>query len=145
MKVYKVFKSGSVIIKRVVLNLGVLGVVSWINLVIKSKSFFIKGVVLESGLIVKSVCSVVEICIIKRVCVFKIKIIVIKGGVIGGFKFFIESECFFILFCFVKSGVFFKSEIVVCIVKCCISSVSCVFKRIVRFRSRVISFYVYIS
>ncbi len=93
LEIHKALKSGSITTKRAVLNLGVLGAVSWITLVIKSKSPPIKGAVLESGLIIKSVCSVTKRSTIKRAYAFKIKTTAIKGGIIGSVKLFIKSEC----------------------------------------------------
>ena len=125
------------------MNLGVLSAL--IGLVIKSKSPPIKGAVLKGGLIVKNISSVTKSCTIKGTCAFKSETTAIKGGVIGGFKLFIESECPPIPFRPAKSGVLFKSETAVCITKSRIRSVSRPFKRIARPRSGAISPYAHTS
>ncbi|XNZ28091.1 hypothetical protein ACKRAS_02595 [Helicobacter pylori] len=134
LEIHKALKSNSVTTKRAVLNLGVLSAVSLIGLVIKSKSPPIKGAVLESSLIVKSIGSVTKIRAIKRACAFKSEATAIKGGVIGSAKLFIESECPPIPFRPAKSGVLFKSETAFCIAKRRIRSVSRPFKRIARYQ-----------
>ncbi|GAA7727324.1 hypothetical protein JP0163_03290 [Helicobacter pylori] len=90
---HKALKSGGITTKRAVFkqNLGVLSTL--IILVIESKSPPIKGAVLESGLIVKSVGSITKIRTIKGTCALKIKTATIKGGIIGSAKIFIENEC----------------------------------------------------
>ncbi len=90
---HKALKSGGITTKRAVFkqNLGVLSAL--IILVIESKSPPIKGAVLESGLIVKSVGSITKIRTIKGTCALKIKTATIKGGIIGSTKIFIENEC----------------------------------------------------
>ncbi len=111
-----------------------LSAVSWITLVIESKSPSIKGAVLKGGLIVKSVCGVIKSSVIKRACAFESEATAIKGGIIGSAKSFIENECPPIPFRLAKSGVFFKSETAACIAKSRVSSVCRPFKRIARYQ-----------
>ncbi len=96
---------------------------------------------MESGLMVKSIGSIIKIRAIKGTYAFKIKIAAIKGGIISSAKSFIESECPSVQFRPAKSGVLFKSETTARIAKSRISSASRPFKRIARPRSGAISPY----